>query len=106
MVIDYSNLSSQSMSSRGKVAQPSNSAVSNKSSGESAAAPSSTGAGDTVKLSSTAQALIRSEASVDTTPDVDTERVAKLKADIESGSYQFDSRRVAEGMLRYESLMS
>lgn len=104
MVIDYSNLSSQSMSSRGKVAQPSNSAVSSKSSGESAPAPSSTGAGDTVKLSSTAQALIRSE-SLDSTPDVDSERVAKLKADIESGSYQVDSRRVAEGMLRYERLM-
>lgn len=105
MVIDYSSLtSSQTASSRGKVAQPAGSAVSGKDSGASSTTPSN--AGDTVKLSSTAKALLRSEQTLNSSPDVDSERVEKLKAEIEGGTYQVNGQRVAEGIMRYESLMS
>ncbi|MEI6397527.1 MAG: flagellar biosynthesis anti-sigma factor FlgM [Pseudomonadota bacterium] len=38
------------------------------------------------------------------TPDVREDRVAQLKAKIESGSYQVDSGKIADGMLR-EAIM-
>ena len=105
MVIDYPGLtSSQTTSARGKAAQPAGSTVSGNQNSAGNATPSN--AGDTVKLSSTAKALLRSEQTLNNSPDVDSERVEKLRAEIESGSYQVNSQRVAEGIMRFEGLLS
>ncbi|WP_286236870.1 flagellar biosynthesis anti-sigma factor FlgM [Neptuniibacter halophilus] len=61
--------------------------------------------GDTVKLSSAAVALQNVEKKLADTPDVDNERVAQLKQEIESGNYQINAERVAEKMLNFDNLL-
>lgn len=105
MGIDFTSLSSTpTANTRGKAAEPASTTASssNGSSGNSAI-PSSTG--DTVKLSDAAKALQRAEHENSNIPDVDSERVEQLKAEIEGGTYQVDSKKVAEGILRFEELL-
>lgn len=59
--------------------------------------------GEMVNLSSEAQILAQLEAQVKQAPDVDAERVASIKAAIDSGTYQFDAERVAQRMLDSDS---
>lgn len=105
MVIDFTSTSSlQTTATRGKASDTAASASNNakNSSVANSAAPSNLG--DTVKLSDAAKALLRSEQQAQETPDVDSERVEKLKAAIDSGTYQVNSRNVAEGLMRFEKL--
>ena len=60
---------------------------------------------DTVRISDTAQALQRSVGKQDSSADVDTDRVAQIKAAIDSGSYKIDNERVAERMLQFDKLL-
>ncbi|MGB0466175.1 MAG: flagellar biosynthesis anti-sigma factor FlgM [Pontibacterium sp.] len=104
MVIDFTGLSSSPMTNaRGKAAETTHTAVNGKESGTRDNIPSSPG--DTVKLSDTAKALLRAEQSDANIPDVDSERVEQLKAEIENGTYQINSQKVAEGMLRFDKLL-
>jgi len=61
---------------------------------------------DTVRISDTAQALQRSVDDQSNSSGVDNERVARVKAAIESGSYQIDNERIADRMLQLDDLMS
>ncbi len=74
-------------------------------SGSSAPSQPPSNKGDTVKLSGAAQALQNVGKRLADTPDVDSDRVAQLRQDIESGSYQIDAERVAGKMLAFDRLL-
>ncbi len=54
---------------------------------------------DRVELSQTARDIKKIESVLKTTPEVRTEKVNALKEQIETGSYQVDSQKVANAML-------
>ena len=60
---------------------------------------------DTVRISDTAQALQRSVGENSGNADVDSDRVAQIKAAIEDGSYKIDNERIADRMLQLDSLL-
>jgi len=73
------------------------------SSGLAPAAPQGRAASnDTVELTSGAKLLERLEKSLAALPDVDSARVAEVKAAIENGEYQIDSDAIADAMIRLE----
>lgn len=53
-----------------------------------------------VELSSQAQALASAKAAVDAAPDTRDDLVAKLKSQIDAGTYQVSGKDIAEQMLR------
>jgi negative regulator of flagellin synthesis FlgM len=55
--------------------------------------------GDNVDISSMARQMNRAKGLLDSVPDVRTEKVVKLKTDIEHGNYQVDAGKVAEKMI-------
>ncbi|NMC48423.1 MAG: flagellar biosynthesis anti-sigma factor FlgM [Desulfovibrio sp.] len=57
---------------------------------------------DTVTLSGNAQLFSQAIREAQTAPDVRADRVAELKAQVESGTYQPDSRKIAEKLLLSE----
>ena len=59
-------------------------------------------ANDTVELTSGAKLLERLEKSLADLPDVDSARVAEVKAAIENGEYQIDADAIAAAMIRFE----
>ncbi len=103
MAIDFPGLSSvQTAGNRGKV----NEQAADKAprAETSAAQTAQSGQGDTVRISDAAQALQRS-ADAQSGVEVDTDRVAQIKAAIEDGSYKVDNERVAERMLQFDKLL-
>lgn len=65
--------------------------------------PATTNRGETVSVSNNAKSLQQLEESVKQLPDVDSEKVAKLKAAVENGSYSVNADKLAQNMLEYES---
>lgn len=59
--------------------------------------------GDRVTLTRTAKTLMRLEQTDSSSPPVDAERVARLRADVERGSYLPDPARIAQRLLRFEA---
>jgi negative regulator of flagellin synthesis FlgM len=57
---------------------------------------------DTVTLSGNAKLFSQAVRDAQNAPDVRVNRVAELKAQVESGEYQPDSRKIAEKMLLSE----
>lgn len=103
MAIDFPGLSSvQTAGNRGKVSEQ----ASNKAPRAETPANQNprAGQGDTVRISDAAQELQRS-ASSRGDAEVDSERVAQIKAAIDNGSYRIDNERVAERMLQFEKLL-
>ncbi|BBB28638.1 flagellar biosynthesis anti-sigma factor FlgM [Neptunomonas japonica] len=102
MAIDLnSSLSQQAMTAREK--------VSTQKSNGSAAPVTHTSAKaiqkDTVELSDTVKVMQAADAKIANTPDVDSERVASIKAAIDSGSYKIDAQQVAEKMIDFDAMM-
>lgn len=60
--------------------------------------PASTG--DTVELTSSAKLLERLEKTLASLPDIDSSRVAAVKAQIENGEYQIDVEKIADALIR------
>ena len=60
---------------------------------------------DSVSLSSAGQAIVKLEAEIAKTPDVDLEKVEKVKAEIASGRYSVNSSSVADRMLDQDSVL-
>ncbi len=54
---------------------------------------------DRVELSAKARELQTAHEAVHRMPDVDMDKVARVKAQIQAGTYQVDSRKVADAML-------
>jgi len=68
-------------------------------SGAKSGATNSVPRGDTFQLSSKHGEIQQLAAQVANVPDVRVDRVARLQAKVQSGSYQPDSQKVAEAML-------
>lgn len=103
MINDLTGLSSsQTASTRARTSEQSSAA---KSGSDTSAQQSPSNKGDTVNLSNAAQILQNADKLLANTPDVDSERVERLKQEIESGSYQVNAERVAEKMLNFDNLL-
>lgn len=58
--------------------------------------------GESVQLSSEAQGIRKLEQELAKQPEVDSDRVARIKEALDNGSYQVNSRAVAEKLLGFE----
>lgn len=58
------------------------------------------GTGDTVQLTSSAKLLERLEKTLASMPEIDSARVAAVKAQIENGEYQIDVEKIADALIR------
>ncbi len=67
-----------------------------------AAAKSGTPAADQVTLTSSARSLQKLEETIASTPVVNTAKVAAVKQQLSSGTYQIDSSRVAGKLLQVD----
>lgn len=104
MINDITGLSSsQANSTRARTGEQSNAAKTGSDANAPAQSPSSKG--DTVNLSNAAQTLQNVEKKLASAPDVDSERVERLRQEIDSGSYQINAERVAEKMLNFDNLL-
>ena len=65
---------------------------------EATAAPESRG--DRISLSDDARIMAEAKRTAQEAPDIRQDKVAELKAQVESGTYTVDSRKVAAAMLR------
>ncbi len=77
-------------------------------SGADAASNSSSGevfSGDRVELSPKAKEMQEAKRILGTIPDIREEKVAKIRKQIEDGTYQIDSEKIAEKMVT-ESLIN
>lgn len=68
-------------------------------------APATPGASDQVVLSQEAQNLGRLQAKINSTPDVDMDKVAEIRRAIAEGRFEFNPERIAENMLNQEDLL-
>jgi negative regulator of flagellin synthesis FlgM len=76
-------------------------------SAKSSNAPENRVAEDTsVKLTGSAMQLAALEKALAQVPEVDTQRVARLRAEIESGDYKIDSHRIATKLLQLERALA
>jgi len=64
--------------------------------------PVRTHSGDTVQLSSEALGIRKTEQELAKLPEVDGDHVARIKQALDDGSYQVNSRSVAEKLLGFE----
>ncbi|WP_322978297.1 flagellar biosynthesis anti-sigma factor FlgM [Pseudomonas sp. C11] len=111
MVIDFNRLNnvatptstsrtgSTQTGNRNEVAQGSQASIAAKNESQQ----SSVKNGESVELSSEAQQLQKVSEKLNDQPIVNSERVAQLKQAIADGSYQVDSKRVAQKLLDFES---
>lgn len=105
MAIDFPGLSSvQSAGTRGKVNEQ-QTPVAGNNAGRQPSVQSSTRSDDTVRISDTAQAVQRSVGENNGNTDVNSTRVAQIKAAIEDGSYQINNERIANSMLQFDDLL-
>lgn len=58
---------------------------------------------DSVSLSPTAQNIAKIEARIAQAPDIDTAKVAEIKNELETGTYQIDDNAIAEKILAEDS---
>lgn len=65
-----------------------------------AAARPSEAEGDSVSVSSEARLMAEANRTAQTSPDIRQEKVDMLKAQVQSGTYQIDNERIAQGLLR------
>lgn len=61
--------------------------------------------GDKVVLSQEAQTLGRLQAKINSSPDVDLEKVAEIRRAIAEGRFEINPERIAENMLNQEELL-
>jgi negative regulator of flagellin synthesis FlgM len=102
MVIDTNNINSGSTAStRGRNSVP----VSGNTTKPTATPAEPATAKDNVVLSQEAQRINRLQANINSSPDVDSERVAALKLAIASGRFEVNAERIAENMLKQDDLL-
>jgi negative regulator of flagellin synthesis FlgM len=104
MVIDFSRLNnSTSVGSASRTASTKEASKTEATATVSSGTESVSGSGEAVHLSSEAQQLQKITDSLRDQPVVNSSRVAELKAQIDSGTYQVDSKSVAAKMLNFEA---
>jgi negative regulator of flagellin synthesis FlgM len=77
--------------------------VSDKAQNEASGTAAAAQTGDHLTLTDSARTLQKVEEAVAKTPVVNSHKVAAVKHSISSGTYQIDSRRVANKILQFES---
>jgi negative regulator of flagellin synthesis FlgM len=82
---------------RSEAAKPANGQAGSRAEAADKPAPA-----DTVSITQSGLLIAKLEALVQSTPVVDSERVAALKDAIASGSYEVDDQRVADRLLKFE----
>lgn len=92
-----------SKNARGKVSAP---ATESKAPAAPKPAPANSGASDQVVLSQEAQNVSRLQAKINTSPDVNLEKVAEIRRAIAEGKFEINADRIAENMLNQEDLLS
>lgn len=102
MVIDFNASNSASRSAQSSAATGKRDATQAPGPAEQAAADKTASPESGVKLSSQAQQLQAIEERLRDLPEVDSERVAKIRQAISDGSYQTDSARIADKLLALE----
>lgn len=104
MVIDPSNNSNiqNNVSSRARQTVPANKPESDTNNSIKSSPTSS----DSVSLSSEGQTMAKVATELSNTPDVDSAKVAQLKAAIENGSYSVNAEQIAESMLEQDEMFS
>ena len=55
---------------------------------------------DTVEISNTAKKIQEAKSQLDTIPDIREEKVAKIKSQIENGTYEINADKIASSMIR------
>lgn len=106
MAINSVHLASQAgAGARTKVADNTSvgTSESSKSAATSSAAKGTQGA--TVQLSDTAQSIKNAERKMADTPDINQEKVDRLKAAIDSGDYKVNTERTAAGIMNMDNLL-
>lgn len=73
--------------------------------GETDRAAAGESGGDRVSLSTVARTMTEAARVAQESPDVRSEKVAELKAQVEAGTYAADSRRTAAALLREDMLV-
>ncbi|SIS46673.1 flagellar biosynthesis anti-sigma factor FlgM [Neptunomonas antarctica] len=100
MAIDLnSSFSQQALNGRDKVSTQ----KTNGSAEPTTSTPTRPVQKDTVELSDTVKVMQAADAKIANTPDVDSDRVASLKAAIDNGTYQVDAQSVADKIISFES---
>ncbi|HSC66952.1 MAG TPA: flagellar biosynthesis anti-sigma factor FlgM [Cellvibrio sp.] len=69
------------------------------------AAPVAKGPSDQVVLSQEAQTLGRLQAKINSSPDVDLEKVAEIRRAIAEGRFEVNAERIAENMINQNELL-
>lgn len=69
------------------------------------AAPAGKSARDQVVLSQEAQTLGRVQAKINSSPDVDLDKVAEIRRAIAEGRFEINPERIAENMLNQDDLL-
>ena len=108
MAIDLTGLSStQNNGGRGNKVNNEQRNTTGPTGGSDGAQPSVNQAPvDTVKISEAAMAVQSAAKELQSEPEVNSDRVAELKAAIDSGEYKVNAERVADRMLAFESLFA
>lgn len=103
MAIDFSRLNGTSSPTSGRVGSAAHekSAPAGKPLSNDTKTPSPQG--DSVQLSPQAQQLQSLAGSMRELPEVDNDRVARLKQAIADGSYQVDNQRLASKLINFEA---
>ncbi len=79
---------------------------SSKSAPESSTTPVGAESEDNVKLSATPEKITMIRETIDATPEVDSARVADIKAKIAAGEYPVNPDQIADKMIDLEKLLS
>jgi negative regulator of flagellin synthesis FlgM len=108
MVIDFNRLGttpSTSSGARSSVAVDAETTRSDTASETTTAAAVAASSSESVELSPAAMQLQQANKAIQAQPQVDQEKVSRLKEAIANGSYQIDSNRVASRMMNYEATL-
>lgn len=104
MVIDFNRPNNASPTGTGRTGAVQGGERTEKAAPQSVdAAKPSPASGESVKLSEEAQQLQQTRDKLRDLPEVDQERVARIKQAIADGSYQVDEKRLAGKLLSFES---
>jgi len=99
------NNSLDSVSTKGTRSKPTTTAAPEAKTPVATPAPASSKAGDQVVLSEQAQTLGRLQSKIDSSPDVNLDKVAEIRRAIAEGRFEINPERIAENMLNQSDLL-
>ncbi|SBS28045.1 Anti-sigma-28 factor, FlgM [Marinomonas spartinae] len=103
MAIHFTGLSNQSNVTKNERATKDDA---NKHSVDTSSTPNSSSlmAADTVKLSGTAKTLKHQESRINNMPEIDQDKVDRIKNELASGNYKIDTQKLAHNMASMDAL--